>query len=112
MKVNQLLNEADEAANSLKAELLKVCEAFYKKRGAKFGKVQTIADFDFKGGHFAGRPAKFTDETTFVTKEVTITGGGGMAGRDVEAALWVVPKKKDGTDAKPIRLTFISIPKY
>lgn len=112
MKVHQLLEARETVATALKAELLKVCEAFYKERGAVMGKEQTAKDLNLKGGGFAGIPTRFTEDTKFITKEVTITGGGGASGRDIQASLWVIPLKKDGSQGQPLRLTYVDISKY
>ena len=115
MKVSQILEE--DSSKAIKDEMLpqfvKAAEAFWKKRGAKFGKRQTIKDFkDIKQGSFsafASLPSKFTEDTEFITLKVTVSGGGGYSGRDIECALWVIPFKKDGSEGQPIRLTYVSI---
>ena len=97
-----------ELGDGLKA----VANAFWEKRGAKFGQVQTNADIITENdGSFCDRPARFTDETRFVTLCADIEVGG-YDGRRIVCALWVKPYLKSGKLGQAIRLTYLSMPKW
>jgi hypothetical protein len=89
--------ELDEALN-------KVATEYWKKRGAKFGSIQTMKDFKNKD-NYASTPTRFNDETKFKTIEAKIEVGG-YNGRSIVCALWVAPFKKDGSEGANIRLTW------
>ena len=105
-----MLNESKEDQSQLSSALDKVATDFWKKRGAKFGKKQTLKDFKIDK-EFASTPSKFTEDTEFITESASIEVGG-YDGRRIVCALWISPFKKDGSKGQQIRLTWLPLSKY
>lgn len=105
MQIDVVNESESKDKKELQDALDKVAVDYWEKRGAKFGKEQTLKDFSFDKENHGGTPVRFNEDTKFITDSASIEAGG-YDGRRIVCALWIIPYKKDGSKGQMIRLTW------
>ena len=101
-----IVHSKDQIENMFKT----MCEDIWTRRGAKFGKVQTMHDIDLdfenRGWNYNGYlPERLKNGEPFLTTGISIQGD--VSGAD--CILWVKPIKKNGEPSK-LEFKFLRIP--